>query len=260
MAMRTLCVVLVLCILSIVQLCPAQKTAAQAQGWDDAWSMSNALVVKNYVDQLYYPHAVALLDAEKKLKSGTDPVEVVKTLRELPGIKGVVVHTDVPDGKGATVQWPDSLVNLDAFLSILLNSKASEMTKTLSPMTHRTVGGTVKFQQVPMGDSWLDLMVRYVPSETLPIPMAVISLVMDKNWLIKQIPAAMDSLYRENSQLLFCAASPTNKIWEQSLGVVTKTDTLWWTGRKDVKVLNVQPLSHFSGLDVYSYVHTLEKK
>jgi len=83
---------------------------------------------------------------------------------------------------------------------------------------------------------------------------------MDESWLIAQIPAAMDSLYRENVQLLFAAASPTNKLWEQSLGIIADKDTLWWVGRKDVKITNEQILWPFVNITVASYVHTLEKK
>jgi hypothetical protein len=231
------------------------EKAASKKGSDDAWSWGNAFVVKNYFDQVYYPHAMALLNAEKQLNPGSKAADIVKTLSALPGIKGAVVIG------GGNAQWPDSLVKLDALTSILFNSRQSDKPKSQIPMMERTVGGKVKYQQVPLGDKFLDLMVRYVHADTLPgVPVAAISLVMDRKWLTAQIPAAMDSLYRENSQLLFCAASPSNHLWEQSLGVVADKDTLWWTGRKDVKIRNVQTIWPFAGVEVYSYVHTLEKK
>jgi len=258
---RLLCSLIALCILvaagdGLAQSKPtdAEKVASK-KGWDDAWSWGNAFVVKNYFDEVYFPHAMALLDAEKKLSSGAKAADIVASLKSLPGIRGVVVM-----GNGEA-QWPDSLVKMDALSSILFNSRQSDKPTSQVPMTQRTVGGKVHFQQVPMGDKFLDLMVRYVHADSLPkIPTAAISLVMDRQWLIAQVPAAMDSLYRENSQLLFCAASPLNHLWEQSLGVVAAKDTLWWIGRKDVTVRNVQPIWPFPGVEIYSYVHTLEKK
>ncbi len=263
MAVRTLCVVVILCILSIVQLCPAQETAAgvsiaKARGWDDAWSWGNALAVKTYFEQLYYPHAIALLDAERKLASGAKPTAIVDDLKSLPGIKGTVVLST--DEKTGDAQWPESAVKLDALAAILFNSSSAQ-SESVAPMMHRTVGGKVRFQQVPMGDGFIDLLVRYVRADTeVSHPVAAIVLVMDEKWLVVQIPSAMDSLYRENIQLLFCAASPTNHIWEQSLGIIADKDTLWWVGRKDVKVLNEQILWPFENIQVLSYVHTLEKK
>jgi hypothetical protein len=256
-------VTVLICVLAAACLCLSQEKPTDAEktankkGWDDAWAMSNAMVVKNYFDQIYYPQAKALLDAERQLSSGTNAADIVNALKNLPGITGAVV---ISTKDGGDAQWPDSLVRLNALQSILFNSAASRESKTVSPMTHRTLGGKVKYQQVPMGDEMLDIYVRYVHQDTLSkLPEAAICLVMDRKWLIAQIPAAMDSLYRENSQLLFCAASPINHLWEQSLGVVANKDTLWWVGRKDVTVRNVQPIGPFSGIEVYSYVHTLEK-
>jgi hypothetical protein len=197
---------------------------------------------------------VALLKAEKELNAGAKASEVIAGLKTLPGIKGVVIQGS------ESAQWPDSLVKMDAFFSIVMNSRQSDPKPTLSPMTHRTVGGKVKSQRIPMGDGFLDLMIRFIAADSLPISRGCVALVMDRKWLTDQLPAAMDSLYRENSQLLFCADSPTNHLWEQAVGIVAIKDTLWWVGRKDVKVANKQPLLPIWGVDVNSYVHTLEKK
>ncbi|HEY3296973.1 MAG TPA: hypothetical protein VGL38_16185 [bacterium] len=247
---------MVLAAVALAQDKTATEKAASQKGWDDAWSMSSALVVKNYFGQVYYPHAMALLDAEKQLDSGTAPAEFLKKLCALPGVKAAVLSRH----KGQSVQFPQATVKLDSFdVAVFKRMKGNPM-HPVAPMMHRTVGGKVRSAEVSTGIGTADLLVRYIAADTAQSPAAAISLVMDPKWLISQIPSAMDSLYRENSQLLFCAASPTNHLWEQSLGVVADKDTLWWTGRKDVKITNVQSLGPFSGIDVYSYVHTLEKK
>lgn len=269
MAARNFALAIVLCILGIYvpgfaqnKQSNAEKAAYQA-GWDEAWSWGNAFVVKTYFEQLYYPHAMALLDAETQVRAGKSAEEVVKRLSQLPGVRGAVI---LFTGQQEDAQWPDSLVRFDILAGQLFNTERGARAKEyLAPMMHRTLGGKVAPAQVLTGDKYqrLDLLVRYVydkPVSESPHAVSIICLAPDPEWLMAQIPSAMDSLYRENAQLLFCAASPLNKVWEQSLGVIAGKDTLWWVGRKDVKVGNEQILWPFENIKVASYVHTLEKK
>ena len=257
---RTLGLGVVLCLLSIAPLCPAQETvagvsAAQAAGWDDAWAMSNALAVKTCFEQLYYPHAIALLDAENQLDSGASPTAVLKMLSSLPGVKGAVLSRV----EGESDQFPEGMAKLDSFARAVFRRMEDNPVNPVSPMMKRTVGGKVRFARAPTGGGMADLLVRYVVIDTTRIT-AAISLILDQKWLVDQIPLTTDSLYRENVQLLSAAASPRNTIWEQSLGVIAGEDTLWWVGRKDVKIRNEQVLWPFDNIVVASYVHTLEKK
>lgn len=231
-----------------------EKVAYKA-GWDEAWSWGNAFAVKTYFEQLYYPHARALLTAKEQLNSGTSPAAILKTLSGLPGVKGAVLSRV----EGQSVQFPEGMAKLDSFDLAVFKRMEDNPVNPVSPMMKRTVGGKVRFAQAPTGGGMADLLVRYVVTDTTRIT-AAISLMLDEKWLIAQIPSAMDSLYRENVQLLFAAASPRNKIWEQSLGIVAGEDTLWWVGRKDVKIANEQILWPFESIRVPSYVHTLNQK
>jgi hypothetical protein len=225
-------------------------------GWDDAWSWGNAFVVKNYVDQLYFPYAVMLLSAEKELRSGKDPKSVVRSLSQHAGVSGSALI--LPDGSGE--QYPTGVVPIDTLRTVILKRTRNKPPEPVSPMQHRTVGGIAWYAHIPAINSGIDAMVRTIDGDSTGKPSGAVMIFLDERWLISQIPGAMDSLYRENSQLLFCAASPTNHKWEQSLGVVAGTDTLWWVGRKDVKIHNVQVLWPFLQIKVPSYVETTGRK
>ena len=261
MTTRVFAVTVALCIFMTVQLCPAQQTAAgvsaaQARGWDEAWSWGNAFAVKTYFEQLYYSHASALLGAEKQLQGGGPADDVVKSLATLPGVKGAFVTRT----QGKSAEFPQGIVKFETLNLALFSRLEDRALTSRTPMLNRVVGGKVRFDQAPtVSDTAADLLVRFMISDTSKPPTGAIALILDPQWLIAQIPAAMDSLYRENVQLLFAAASPRNKIWEQSLGIIAGKDTLWWVGRKDVKIANEQVLWPFEDIKIPSYVHTIKK-
>jgi hypothetical protein len=230
---RTPIVVIVLSVLfpAVPSLAQQQASdsvkAAYNAGWDEAWSWGNAFVVKTCFEQLYYPHASALLDAEKELASGKSAEQVAKSLAGLPGVKGAVV---LFAGEKEDVQSPDSLVQFNILAEQLFNTERGARKKDyVAPMMHRTLGGKVAPERVLTGDKYerLDLLTRYAYEPNSGHASSIICLVLDPQWLIAQVPSVMYSLYRENAQLLFFAASPLNTWREQSLGIVADKDTLW---------------------------------
>jgi hypothetical protein len=238
--------------------------ACQAQGyggdtcrvaWSDAWSWGNALAVKDHFEQLYAQHASALLAADKKFADGAAPEDIVEAFRLLPGIEGVVFCTS----SGEVVQSPDGLVEGKTFGDYIFG-RSEATSQARSPMMQRIMGGQIRFISAKLAEKPLDYMVRYIRTEVAQPPRAAICLLLDMDWLLARIPSQMDSLAHENAQLLFWATSPTNRIEEQSLGIVHGSDTLWWSGRKDVKVTNKQALWPFAEIEVHSWVHPLEAK
>jgi len=128
-------------------------------------------------------------------------------------------------------------------------------------MLKRTLGGQVRYKTFEQGDQSLYFLVRYLLRDTLAPPDGAVFLLLDPDWFRGQIVSRMDSLTRENRQLLFWAASPTNSLKEQSLGVVWGTDTLWWAGPKNVKITTVEPLWPFGGVaSVHSFLRTISTK
>ena len=222
--------------------------------WSNAWSWGNALAVKDHFERLYTPHVSALLAADERFAEGAAPKDIIEALRLLPGIKGVVFC----GGSEGVVQSPEGLVEGETFSEFILNRQEA-IFQARSPMMQRMMGGQVRSIRARLPEKSLDLMVRYVRTEVGQPPRVAICLVLDIDWLLARIPSQMDSLAHENAQLLFWAASPTNRFEEQSLGIIHGSDTLWWSGRKDIEMTNKQGLWPFMGrIEVQSWVYPIK--
>jgi hypothetical protein len=207
--------------------------------WSEAWSWGNALAVQDHFERLYIPHASALLAADQRFAGGAAPKDILDSFRLLPGIKGVVFC----GGSEGGVQSPEGLVEVEILSEFILNRKEAVF-QAQSPMMKRMMGGQVRFIRAKLQEKYLDLMVRYIRTEVGQPSQAAICVILDKDWLLARIPSQMDSLARENAQLLFWAASPTNQLEEQSLGIILGSDRF---GGREEKTLKRQ-IYKLSGL------------
>jgi hypothetical protein len=225
------------------------------QGFNDAWSYTNAITVMNDFERIYLPHAEALIRAGEDYAKGAVPQAIAAELNALPGVRGTVFVRVTETGEAFRI--PDSTVTDTLFPDRFFEDLERPLAWR-GPMLKRTVGGQVRYKTFEQDDQSFYFVVRYVLRDTLSPPDAAIYLAPDPDWFRGQIVSRMDSLARENRQLLFWAASPTNSLKEQSLGVIWGADTLWWAGPKDVKVTCVQPLWPFGGLaNVYSFLRSV---
>jgi len=258
--LKALLVVIILAICTV-----AAAEGENTEEFNSAWSYANANVIKAHFESFYFKHCQMLLEAEKTLASNKDQSIVLNSLKSIPGIKAVVISKS--DGKGDG-QWPEGAVNLEAFSEQVfapVNKAVNPQLKKTpehrqpriykAPMMHRTVGGKVSFVGFSLDKERYDLLTRFFWQDSAAGKSCALSLVLDPSWLVSQIPAVMDSLFRENCQLLFWAPSPLNDQVEQSIGIIYKGDTLWWNGSKDVKVANIQVLWPIEGIKVHSYIH-----
>lgn len=253
--------------LSILVVISTAGEGRNAWDFNTAWSYANADVIKSHFESLYFNHCRLLLEAEKIFAAGGDHSAVLESLKSLHGTKAVVISRS--DGEEG-YQWPQDAVNLSAFTEKLFNpydKSIIEEYKALkldakrqpkifkAPMMHRTVGGKVSFVGFSVDKERYDLLTRIFWQDSTAGISGAISLVLDPNWLVHQIPTVMDSLFRENSQLLFWAPSPLNDLVDQSIGVICEGDTLWWNGNKDVEVGNVQFMWPIEAIRIHSYIH-----
>ncbi len=239
--------------LTIVTLLTVATVLALAAGWsfDMTWSYANANVVHDQVAQDYYPHAIALLQADSAYRNGSPPLPILQRLQKLPGVKSVLFS--VP-GSQTSVQLPAGelpLTRLDSNLFQQLQATHHSW----APIMHAVVGGKTKFIRLHIGDAQYSLFTRYIKPDTTKPPTAAFSLLLDPAWLVKILPPQLDSLARESTQLLFFAPSPQNHEAIQSLGLIHGTDTLWWLGPKNVNVVIKQGLWSFPEIEVHTFVH-----
>jgi hypothetical protein len=234
--------------------------AASAQGqadevcklaWADAWSYANALAVMDAFERLYQGHASILVEAEQKVSDGAVDSSLRHEFEALPGIRGWL-WANLTD-----FQSSDSSLKKDVVTEFLFNRQESSAKKYESPMMQRKVNEQVHFIRMHFPSASYDLMVHYVAGKPNLPPRGLIALILDQEWLVRRIPSEMDSLAHESLQLLFWAPSAGNSFVQQSLGIIDRGDTLWWSGSKDVKVTNVQDLSPFPEIKIHSFVRKL---
>lgn len=231
------------------------------QGFNDAWSYISGITIMDDFERIYLPHARALLRAGENYAAGGLPQAIAAELNSLPGVRGTVfVRILVYTETGEAFRIPESTVTDEVFPDRFTEDLERPLAWR-APMLKRTLGGQVRYKTFKQGEGSLYFIVRYLLHDTLAPPNAAIFLAMDPDWFRAQIVSRMDSLTRENRQLLFWAASPTNTFKEQSLGVTWGRDTLWWAGPKDVKVTPLFALWPFVGqAAVHSFLRSVGRK
>jgi len=258
MARKLVILISSLCLSTAASLSGAEilQDSIRDQGWNDAWSYSNSVTIMNDFERIYLPHAEALLRAGEKYAAGGLPQAIAAELNALPGVRGTVCVSK----KGDESRIPENVVSDEVFPDRFFEDLERPLAWR-GPMLKRTMGGQVRYKTFEQGEKSLYFIVRYLLHDTLAPPDAAIFLAMDPDWFRAQIVSRMDSLTRENRQLLFWAASPTNKLKEQSLGVTWGRDTLWWAGPKDVEVTCTQALWPFAGqATVHSFIRSVGGK
>jgi len=243
----------------------ASRALAQAlpdstcdRAWNDAWSYISGITIMDDFERIYLPHAGALIRAGENYAAGGLPQAIAAELNALPGVRGTVFVSKTETGGAFRI--PESTVTDEVFPDRFYE-RLERPLAWRAPMLKRTMGGQIRYVTIEQGEKSLYFIVRYLLHDTLAPPDAAIFLAMDPDWFRAQIVSRMDSLTRENRQLLFWAASPTNTFKEQSLGVTWGRDTLWWAGPKDVEVTPLFALWPFAGqAAVHSFLRSVGGK
>jgi len=227
--------------------------AATKPAFNSDWAYCTALTVSERFQTLYLPHALALMDAEKKLRDNASSAPILESLSKLPGVKSTVIADN-------RISPPNNIAQDIAKLEEALLNEARLFKTFRSPMMHKLLGGKCMWERIKAGDKKLDVIAHgFYPVQNDNTKKVVVAVVLDKAWFLPQIPTIMDSLARENTQLLFWGPSPTNSLWAQTLGIVAGKDTLWWQGPKDVTVECVQVLWPFESIEIHSHLHNIQK-
>jgi len=187
------------------------------------------------------------------MRNGDPASTIAGDLAQLPGIDGILVVNGV---NGERIITPNGVAPIDSLTGALL-AEDGLFKQYVAPMTHKLLGGRCKFRQISIGSKRYDLMVMPIANDPNQVKRrSVIALLLDRSWLLNQVPSKMDSLSRESSQLLFWASSPRNTQWAQSIGIVAGSDTLWWSGPK-VDIKDQQALWPLSDVKIFSIIRKL---
>jgi len=217
----------------------------------DAASTSNMLLMNILMDNLhqpYQPHADALLETEKT----NTPLNSID-LNRLVALPGVLDAFTV-DFQSQTTQSITGLIPPDSLLR-MLDRRKDKRSGGAAQMMRKNVGGLTRFSHCQIGGRRYAMLLRYRNTFYPSRANAVVGLVLDDQWYLKQVPSLLDSLTHENSAILFMAPQPpdtqwlkvsdpyraANNEWKQTIGVIKEQDTLWWFGDPNVKIYRGPP-------------------
>lgn len=196
--------------------------------------------LKDGMGRVWAPAAIGLLDVEEKLKTaGVDGSDLAPLLK-LPGVLDAF-YLDLSESQGVSV---NNLVHIDSLLKKLDLSQSQYSSGGGAPMMRRLVGGLTRFKSVKSEAGKLPLLVRYAGGFYPDKATEIIGVVLDREWYVSQLPTLLDSLARDNSNLLFFAHRDLDTTWanvedpygtpggafKQTIGVLDGKDTLWWYG------------------------------
>jgi len=235
-------------VIALIILSSTSPVSAEENGFEVAWAWGNSLAISQYFVDFYNPHADALFEAEKLIVEGQPYKDAVNKLGNLPGIKKAFMVSRL---EGKTFGIDNESLEYSEFAQVLLQDRHFKTYE--SPMMGRTLGGKCKFERVKTGNKKYNIMMKPFQIDSQDDNSRIaIGVILDKSWLLDRIPDEMEKLARENSHLLFWADSPRNKQYQQSIGIITGEDTLYWAGSKDVKVGNIQALWPFIAINIHS--------
>ncbi len=225
----------------------------------EARNWNNIRLYCTISDNLYSiwaPHASTLLDVERLLLENSENNVDLERLSKLPGVLDAF-HINLKDRRGAS--W-NGLISTDTLFTAL-DMRGNKHAGGSARMMRRLVGGLTRFKRIkttpPLippyfagGEGEFPVLVRYVGSYYPARASEVIGLVLDEDWFISQTPAYLNSLARDNINLLFFAPQPPDTQWiqhddpyaapsgtfKQTLGVLHGADTLWWYGDRQLDI------------------------
>jgi len=206
--------------------------------------------IKDGNRSLWAQQAHRLLDAEKEhLNLPIDNTQL-KQLTELPGVQDAF-YLDFTAHRSLSV----NNIIPDTVLISKLDKFGKKGGGGAHFMSRRVIGGLAKFKSIKVNDQSYTVMIRYVGTYYPNRATEAIGMVLDKKWYFDRIPAMLDSLAKNSSNLLWFAYCPpdtfwgdvddpyaaVNSAWKQTIGVLHKKDTLWWYGDRTMD-MGYEPL------------------
>ncbi len=195
--------------------------------------------IQDGTQNLWIKHAYKLIEIEKS--HIMSPIKSVQ-LEELAGMPGVLdaFYLNFADSQGVSL----NNVLSDSVLLEKLNKFGAAGAGGAHYLARRAVGGLAKFRSIDINDQSFTVMVIYVGTYYPSRATEAIGMVLDRQWHYDRVPIVLDSLAKNDMNMLWFASCPpdtfwgdnddpyaaVNGSWKQTLGLVHGEDTLWWYG------------------------------
>ncbi|NQU05509.1 MAG: HAMP domain-containing histidine kinase [Calditrichaeota bacterium] len=190
---------------------------------------------------VYALHAQAMLSVEENRKSMSHAELNLENLVQLSGVlDAFYINFENQNAVSSNKLIPDQLL-------IEKLDMRDKPAGGASQITRRLIGGLTRFRRVKVNDeAKYPVMIRYLDTFYPSYATEAIGLVLDEKWLVDQIPSRLDSLMKNNTNMLFFAPTPPDTVWgqqedpyacpggtwKQTAGVLYAGDTLWWYGNR----------------------------
>ena len=209
-----------------------------------------SIIMVDALSDVWYQHARQLMDIDSILTTSELDPEDLKHLVENEGVLDAF-YLDLETGLGTNI---NSLIPIDSLIS-KLDVRGKSHTGGASRMGRRLMGGLTRFKRFSIGEEENPLLVRYIGTYYPANASKIVGMVLDEEWFVRKVPEVLDSLARNNTNILFAAhalpdtnfnteeqkykwAAP-NDAWKQTLGAQYGSDTLWWFGDPNVDLFDM---------------------
>ncbi|MCF7811848.1 HAMP domain-containing histidine kinase [bacterium] len=228
-----------------------------------------SMIIEEALLSLYNEHVQNILNAEQFCQNGISKEEILKNLIKLPGVKDAV-YLDFQSDSSFTGKNTLDVNGLRNFIE-----KTRQSGGGASRFMRRRLGGLIRFYNYKDDTRAYPVIIRYLNNYYPKYAEDAIGLVMNANWLEKQIPTVLDSLAINHPSFLFFEPCPTDTqrifsedpwacpagTWKITFGMTKdKTDTLYWFGepnKSNKKIIGMEPhTKNLPGHNVEYYVNT----
>lgn len=189
-------------------------------GINHGYGSALAKMIQDHFARYYLPHALALQAAEGKIKQGIAPSLAVAGLDTLPGVKGIVVASQI---RGESFTLPGGAFNLADNDFLQLSPDSLPLMKVMPykrsmPVHNRLLGGKYCYHELKTGKGTEQVLVSQglITNQGNWI---TIGYILDESWIIKQIPAQMDSLIYQNYPLVLAKTNPAGGMWDSDIAI-----------------------------------------
>ncbi len=221
--------------------------------WNFEMSWSQALVceMQDRLNSHYLPYGEML----ENYCSGAefDFAAIVEASASLPEVEAIVAISRLSDPSSYKV-ISGEVKSVKKFVAQFIDG-APVRFDFAAPMMGRLIGGKCRLTSLSFKGKSVETLslTREITTGEKSDRQALV-FILNQRKQVDRIRQTMPEIFENSSMLLFWAPSPRNHLVKQSLGLTYGADTLWWSGPKDLNIMNIQEIYPESGIKMHIYV------